>query len=155
MLWLRSELRKARANGDIVIIASHVPILPGACADSCLLWNYKEVLDALHTDGKGVVAAVLTGHDHNGGLKRDKQGIWHLTMERYGPVCIIPSIFHVNLIFFFFSLSPLRCDPAEDEASFFTVEVWTDSLRLNGVVRRKDLYPRALSLDHLCTDSAC
>ncbi len=34
-----------------------------------VLWNYEEVLSALHVEGKGAVLCYLAGHAHRGGYK--------------------------------------------------------------------------------------
>lgn len=62
------------------IILGHLPICPGAAADETLVWNYDEVLEILH-GSRAKVVAYLAGHDHEGGYKRDKRGVHHVTFQ--------------------------------------------------------------------------
>jgi len=41
--WLTKELSDAVFAGEKVVVMCHIPVQPGACVDSCLLWNYEEV----------------------------------------------------------------------------------------------------------------
>jgi manganese-dependent ADP-ribose/CDP-alcohol diphosphatase len=65
--WLETELKLAGESGEKVVVITHVGVGPGSCTDDTLAWDYDEVLRLLHGAGEGVVAAVLTGHDHRGG----------------------------------------------------------------------------------------
>ena len=81
LAWLRGELAAAARLGEKVIVSTHVPLGPGSCVDTTLLWNYDEVLAVIHSEeAGGCVAAVLAGHDHTGGYCRDAGGTHHLTM---------------------------------------------------------------------------
>ena len=57
----------------MVLILSHVPIHPLSAErePESLVWNYKEILEILRKDGRGVIAMVLQGHIHKGGYGRD------------------------------------------------------------------------------------
>jgi len=77
--WLDSELQAATELSQRVLVSCHVPIQPGSCTSSCLLWNFEEVLAILHQHGN--VAAYLAGHDHNGGYARDETGVHHITFK--------------------------------------------------------------------------
>lgn len=79
--WLARTCRDARERKQRMVVFTHVPICPGACQDSTLLWNYEEVMHILHSDGYGVVVAVFAGHDHRGGYAIDAFGVHHVTME--------------------------------------------------------------------------
>ncbi len=75
--WLAKELD----CDERVIVASHVPLLPGSCEDECLLWDYEEVL-AVIAAGRAHVVAVFAGHDHSGGYKFDPTTrTHHVTMQ--------------------------------------------------------------------------
>ena len=65
--WLEAELKLAVERGEKVVVITHVGVGPGSCTNDTLAWDYDEVLRLLHGAGEGVVAAVLTGHDHWGG----------------------------------------------------------------------------------------
>lgn len=67
LAWLEQELGAAKAAKERVIILTHVGVCPGVCDDDTLAWDYDQVLTLLHGVGKGVVAAVLSGHDHKVG----------------------------------------------------------------------------------------
>ena len=126
LAWLRSTLAAAKADGERVVIFSHVPMLPGASTDTTLLWNYEEALEILRGGEKlelaGVVVAVLTGHDHIGGYAVDeKTGTHHVT---------IPS--------------PLETKPGAGDAdcTFGTVDVFADRLELRsagGILKSRTL----------------
>jgi len=80
LIWLNNILDDAVKEGQKVIILSHVPICPGACSDKCLLWNYDKVLEIIYSK-PNCVKAILAGHDHSGGFKRDEHGIYHCTFK--------------------------------------------------------------------------
>lgn len=77
LAWLAGELAAAKAEGQRVIVAGHVPFCPGSCPNTCLLWNYDVVLDLL--EGSGVVVATLAGHAHMNGYTL-RGGIHHVVM---------------------------------------------------------------------------
>ena len=64
LTWLKTELESAKAEKQRVVILTHVGVCPGACDDHSLSWDYDQVLELLHGPGRGVVAALLSGHDH-------------------------------------------------------------------------------------------
>jgi manganese-dependent ADP-ribose/CDP-alcohol diphosphatase len=107
--WLEGVLIDATKKGQIVIVASHVPLTPGSCDNIALLWNYDEVLAVLHK--YSCVKALFHGHDHDGGHHVDKQTGLHT------------HVFEAIL----------TCAPGED--SFGTVDVYDDRLELRGVGR--------------------
>lgn len=61
--WLRQELREAKAEGQRVLVFSHMPLHPETCVGTCLTWNYEEVLETLWEAGN--VVATIAGHAHN------------------------------------------------------------------------------------------
>ena len=64
--WLDRKLAESRANGDKVLIASHAPVDPRACADVLdLTWDYDSVVRTIAKYSDNVVA-VFAGHDHDG-----------------------------------------------------------------------------------------
>lgn len=112
--WLADVVDNSHCNGERIIVVSHIPILPGSCVDSCLAWNYEDILNVLHgrpnpnpnpnrgntkldtkkyekNEGNGGVVAVLAGHSHLGGFKTDECGIHHITfkspLEAKGGLC--------------------------------------------------------------------
>jgi len=109
--WLTQVLHKASENKEKVIILGHIPICPGSCSDSTLLWNYDEVLPILHSFD--CVVAYLAGHDHPGGYIRDKHGIHHRTFE-----------------------SPLEVPVGE--SAYGVIHVYQDKLVLKGAGMVKD-----------------
>jgi len=86
--WLQAELEAASSKHERVILLSHVPIHPKALSravgGSSFVWDYDQVLEILHsvqtTDGNSIVAAILCGHDHQGGYHLDDCGIHHVTV---------------------------------------------------------------------------
>ena len=64
--WLAAELAQAREAGEPVLVFSHCPLLPAACAPECLAWDYDAALACLAESG-ALVLAVFAGHDHAGG----------------------------------------------------------------------------------------
>jgi manganese-dependent ADP-ribose/CDP-alcohol diphosphatase len=60
LVWLRDTLDHAVMN------ISHQPIHPDSSHSTCLMWNYKDILDILR-DNKDVVLASFAGHAHKGG----------------------------------------------------------------------------------------
>ena len=64
--WLDRKLAESRANGDKVLIASHVPVDPRACADVLdLTWDYDSIVRTI-AKYSDIVVAVFAGHDHDG-----------------------------------------------------------------------------------------
>lgn len=61
--WFVQQLADAKAADQRVIVCGHLPLQPGTCIGTCLLWNYEEVLQAIW--GAGNVVATITGHAHN------------------------------------------------------------------------------------------
>ena len=41
MTWLTDTLTQCRAEGESVILLTHIPIHPSAADNLCLLWNYQ------------------------------------------------------------------------------------------------------------------
>ena len=78
--WLSSQLHAAADAGDRVIIASHVVLHSQACHGTTMAWDYEEALSAIACAPKGVVAAVICGHEHKGGYHKDAAGVHHLTV---------------------------------------------------------------------------
>lgn len=85
--FLEGELVQAVEAGQYVVICSHIPLQPGACSSSCLVWNFEQVLAILHRyaahkyQGEKGVVCVFAGHDHKGGEAVDKEGIFHITLS--------------------------------------------------------------------------
>jgi manganese-dependent ADP-ribose/CDP-alcohol diphosphatase len=77
-VWLRAELEAAARQAQRVILLSHCVVHPKACDGTTMLWDCDEVLRLIHD--VGVVAAVICGHDHNGGYHLDEKGVHHLTL---------------------------------------------------------------------------
>lgn len=75
--WFQSELDRASAAGERVIICSHVILHPLACGGSTMAWDYEEALDMINNND--CVAAVLCGHDHKGKYYQDENGVHHCT----------------------------------------------------------------------------
>jgi len=105
LAWLRLVLENATSNQEKVLIMSHIPVCPGSCQDTTLLWNYDEVLAILHQFP--CIKAFLAGHDHSGGYKEDDHHIHHKTFE-----------------------SPLEAP--EGSSAFGIIHVYTDKLVLHG-----------------------
>ncbi|XP_077314875.1 manganese-dependent ADP-ribose/CDP-alcohol diphosphatase-like isoform X1 [Lithobates pipiens] len=77
--WLDEVLTYCDKHNERVIIAGHVPIHPEAKCTPCLAWNYKDILQVIHSHGS--VVCYFAGHDHSGGYHQDSHGIHHVTME--------------------------------------------------------------------------
>ena len=60
--WLSSELRAAREANQRVLVGCHLPTNPKSCFPTCLLWDFEEVLDIVESEGNGIVALYLAGH---------------------------------------------------------------------------------------------
>jgi manganese-dependent ADP-ribose/CDP-alcohol diphosphatase len=96
LAWLRAGLAAARAAGERVLLSCHIPLLPAGVRsqrvaggewltfealeddkNDCLVFDYEEALAAVaeHAD---VVAAVFSGHDHEGSFGLDGAGVPHV-----------------------------------------------------------------------------
>ena len=110
LLWLSATLRLALAKEERCCVVSHVSLQQGACAQSCVVWNYKEVIDRLHNptgNGSTPVVACFYGHAHHGGYIKDTRGIHHVTLQ-----------------------SPLEA--IGDELAFATLDVYAQRIVLRG-----------------------
>lgn len=106
--WLEDLLQDATFLGQKVIILCHLPLNPEAASPISLLWNYDEVMEAIHR--YDCVVACLAGHAHKGGYAVDSLGIHHRTLE-----------------------GVLECPPGTD--AFGHIDVYNDHLSLVGVGR--------------------
>ena len=61
--WLVQQLADARDAHQRVIVCGHLPLHPGTCIGTCLMWNYEQVLQAIWDAGN--VVATISGHAHN------------------------------------------------------------------------------------------
>mmetsp|Transcript_27828 Transcript_27828/g.91075 ORF Transcript_27828/g.91075 Transcript_27828/m.91075 type:complete len:438 (+) Transcript_27828:93-1406(+) len=67
--WLEQTLAQAAQNGERVIVFTHLLIHPETSQSGrTLLWNYLDVLEVLEGAPPGTVAAVLSGHQHEGAM---------------------------------------------------------------------------------------
>ncbi len=71
--WFVQQLADARAADQRVIVCGHLPMHPGTCIGTCLLWNYEEVLQAIWDAGN--VVATISGHAHNVSLHTPMHGL--------------------------------------------------------------------------------
>lgn len=102
--WLENTLYESKRNMEIVFIFTHIPMARGGAEDSCLLWNYEEVLEIIHQSGN--VAAVICGQDHAGGYIKDSTGVHHITLpsplncteneELFGYISVYENIFQLH-----------------------------------------------------------
>ncbi|XP_013788443.1 manganese-dependent ADP-ribose/CDP-alcohol diphosphatase-like isoform X2 [Limulus polyphemus] len=76
--WLDKELQDSDTNGEKVILFGHVALCPGSVDDSCLLWNYQEVMDVFHRHSS--VVLYLCGHAHKSGYAVDSHGVHYLVL---------------------------------------------------------------------------
>ncbi|WAQ95416.1 ADPRM-like protein [Mya arenaria] len=76
IIWIDSNLGEAEELKQNVIIIGHCGICPGATDDSCLCWNFPDVLSVIQS--RPCVLAYLSGHDHSGGRNVDEHGILHM-----------------------------------------------------------------------------
>jgi len=123
--WLRRELQSAAAASERVVVLTHAVIAPEACDGTTMTWDYAPALAALRASG--VVAAVICGHDHNGGYFLDDAGVHHLTL-----------------------CSPLNL--GREGRAFGAIDVYEDRLELRGP-RLKDLLPSRPGLATPCVRS--
>jgi manganese-dependent ADP-ribose/CDP-alcohol diphosphatase len=108
--WLRETLKISLERNERCIVLSHVSLQQGCCAESCVIWNYEEVVSCLHNPtgtGDTPVVACLYGHAHKGGYIMDDRGIHHLTLQ-----------------------SPLEA--IGDEVAFATIDVTSNQLNVRG-----------------------
>eukprot|EP00882_Tetradesmus_deserticola_P028453 GHRQ01031696.1.p1 GENE.GHRQ01031696.1~~GHRQ01031696.1.p1 ORF type:complete len:239 (+),score=67.87 GHRQ01031696.1:143-859(+) len=96
----------AKQRSQNVLVCSHLPLLPGTCPPTCLLWNYEAVLQLLCQSG--VVVATMAGHTHQNGYLVDEAGIHHL---------VLPAV--------------LETPPGRD--AYGSIQVLADRLLLKGV----------------------
>lgn len=97
----------AEQEGQCVIVCCHLPLYPDTCPPACLVWNYEDVLAALHKH-PGVVVATIAGHTHQNGYLVDAEGIHHM---------VLPGV--------------VETAPGRD--AYGVVEVYEDRLLLKGV----------------------
>ncbi len=65
------------------------PVALTACFPSkTVVWNYEEVLSALHVEGRGAVLCYLAGHAHRGGYKVCDGAVCHLVCR----CCMPPRV---------------------------------------------------------------
>ena len=79
--WLVEELRTARSRRERVVVMTHLPLDHNAASHRTTAWNCDDVLDVLHSEGRGNVVAVLAGHHHRGGYALDEFGVHHVTVH--------------------------------------------------------------------------
>ena len=103
LAWLRGQLSEAVANDERVIVFSHLLVHPETTANRSgrtLIWNYQDVLDAVEDERWGKnVAAVVSGHQHEGGLFTNDNGTHFVVMEspmlaepgQPGPFCVVEA----------------------------------------------------------------
>jgi len=80
LAWLEAQLEGSRANGERVIIGSHLPINPAAASVRNIAFDADEALKLL---GRYLaqVALYLAGHRHGGGYAQQESGAHHLTVQ--------------------------------------------------------------------------
>ena len=103
--FLERELADSDGKGERVLVLSHVALHPCANSPICVVWNFAEVLAALHRHPSA--SAVFCGHDHSGGYHLDEAGVHHVTFK-----------------------SPLNC--GLNEHSFAIAELYRDRILLQG-----------------------
>jgi len=70
--WLETQLHSAKEKNQKVIVVSHVPVEPKACADILdLAWDY-EGAQSLISKFSDIVFGVFAGHDHDGNSYLDE-----------------------------------------------------------------------------------
>lgn len=105
LCWLQETLKQADRDNEICFIFSHISLYKPCARPSGLIWNHDAVLDVIHTHGK-TVAAVISGHDHNGGYAVDEKGIHHIVPPAplecelhevaYGYITLHPTNFELS-----------------------------------------------------------
>lgn len=119
LAWLDTQLQEAQQQSQRAVILSHVSLLPRSPAESCLLWNYQQVLSVCRSSS--ALCLVLAGHAHRGGYVQDEFGVHHVTVQ-----------------------SPLECDAGESASA--VAHVFPDRVELEGEGR---VPSRSLSLPPL------
>ena len=91
--WMKEELAGAAAADERVMLFSHLLIHPETTSNGSgrtLLWNYDKVLAALEDPRwSHVVSAVVSGHQHEGGLHTTACGTHFVVME--SPMLAMPD----------------------------------------------------------------
>lgn len=113
--WLQQTLQEATDAEQKVVICCHLPLDPGACFPSTLLWNYDVVMAIVHNFN--CVVACIAGHAHDGGHSVDAHGVHHHVLE-----------------------AVLECPPGTDAYGY--IDVYPDHLSLRGTDRMasKDMF---------------
>ncbi|KAI5057569.1 hypothetical protein GOP47_0027584 [Adiantum capillus-veneris] len=106
--WLHQTLEEATIRKEKAIICCHIPLHPEVTLPCALLWNYADVLDAIHKFP--CVKLCLTGHAHTGGYTKDAHGVHHRSLEAI-----------------------LECPPGSD--AFGHIDVYDHHISLVGVDR--------------------
>jgi len=78
--WIREQIKEAASLGQKVLIGCHLAFCPGTAPNSCLLWNFEEMLEVIRDTAPGVVVASIAGHAHQNGYKLDNWGIHHIVL---------------------------------------------------------------------------
>eukprot|EP00756_Hemistasia_phaeocysticola_P066575 Hpha_TRINITY_DN932_c0_g1::TRINITY_DN932_c0_g1_i2::g.156288::m.156288/K01517/ADPRM; manganese-dependent ADP-ribose/CDP-alcohol diphosphatase len=104
--WLQQELAAAKAEGEKVLVATHVPIHHSAAAVNDLMFDQDQVLKELKEAGN--VVAFLAGHCHSGGYT-EEDGTTHVTF-----------------------MSSLELDPEVHKECGATVSVFPDRIEIEG-----------------------
>ena len=83
--WMREQLAAAAAADERVVLFSHLLVHPETTSGGSgrtLLWNYRDVLDVLENpEWSHAVAAVVSGHQHEGGVHTTDNGTHFVVME--------------------------------------------------------------------------
>ena len=87
--FLNETCKKADEMNEQCVVMGHVQVCPGACSNTCILYNYEDVLNIFHK--YDCVVAYCAGHDHSGGYI-EKNGIHYLTLPspletKIGDMC--------------------------------------------------------------------
>lgn len=77
LLWLQDTLSSCKGKGQRVIVFVHAALIVGSCRPSAVSWSAEQALTLLQDSG--IVLAVFSGHDHDGGFLVDEVGIRHIT----------------------------------------------------------------------------
>jgi len=108
LAWFDQTLEDAQQKGEKVIVVSHVPLDPRACADVLdLAWDYEEAVKvmACHRD---CIVAVFAGHDHDGNAFFDHEA---------------------NVVYVTFKAV---LETAADSSAFAICDLYSDRLELRG-----------------------
>ena len=85
LAWMKDELARAAENGERVMMFSHLLVHPETTSNGSgrtLLWNYDEVLETLEDPAWAhCISAVISGHQHEGGLHTTEAGTHFVVME--------------------------------------------------------------------------